>query len=87
MDCGWRSTNIFWLNAAQSTMSRYLLCHSREFKDISGLIIHGDTLVNVNNHAGFASATEEALQVVGQLAFPEGNVLTEPGRENRFSSF
>lgn len=56
----------------------HLLCHGGELEDVEGLVVHGGTLVDVDDHAGFSSTTEEALQVVGQLAFPEGNVLKQP---------
>lgn len=59
-------------------MCMHLLCHSREFEDVESLIVHGGTLVDVDDHTGFTATTEEALQVVGQLAFPEGNMLKQP---------
>lgn len=59
-------------------MCMHLLRHGREFEDVESLVVHGGTLVDVDDHTGFASAAEEALQVVGQLALPEGNVLKQP---------
>lgn len=59
------------------------LCHSREFEHVDSLVIHGGTLVDVDDHTGFASTTEKSLQVVGQLAFPEGNMLQQPGAGNK----
>lgn len=56
-----------------------LLRHSRELEDVERLVVHGGALVDVDDHAGFTPTTEEALQVVGQLAFSEGNVLQQPG--------
>lgn len=64
-------------------MCLHLLSHSREFEDVESLVVHGGTLVDVDDHAGFTSTTEEALQVVGQLAFPEGNMLEQPEGGNR----
>lgn len=64
-------------------MYKHLLCHSGEFEHVEGLVVHGGTLVDVDDHAGFTSAAEEALQVVGQLAFPEGNMLQQPEGGNR----
>lgn len=61
----------------------YLLCHSGEFEDVKSLVVHGGTLVDVDDHTGFASATKKALQVVGQLAFPERNMLQQPEGGNR----
>ncbi len=58
------------------------LCHSRELEDVESLVVHGGTLVDVHNHAGFTSTTEKALQVVSQLAFPEGNMLEQPVGKN-----
>lgn len=59
-------------------MCLYLLCHSREFEDIESFVVHGGTLVDVDDHTGFTSTTEKALQVVGQLALPEGDMLKQP---------
>lgn len=59
-------------------MCVYLLGHSRELEDVEGLVVHGGTLVDVDDHAGFPPPTEEALQVVGQFALSEGNVLRRP---------
>ena len=56
----------------------YLLGHSRELEDVEGLVVHGGALVDVDDHAGFPSATQEALQVVGQFALSEGNLLQQP---------
>ena len=56
----------------------HLLCHGRELEDVEGLVVHGGALVDVDHHADFPSATEEALQVVGQLTLSEGNVLEQP---------
>lgn len=53
--------------------------NGRELEDVEGFVVHGGALVDVDDHAGFAAAAEEALQVVGQLALPEGNVLQQPG--------
>lgn len=64
-------------------MCMHLLCHSREFEDVESLVVHGGTLVDVDDHTGFTSTTEKALQVVGQLAFPEGNMLKQPEGGNR----
>lgn len=61
----------------------HLLCHSRELEDVESLVIHGGTLVDVDDHTGFTSTAEKALQVVGQLAFPEGHMLKQPERGNR----
>ena len=47
---------------------------SRELEYVECLVVHGGTLVDVDDHAGSASTTEEALQVVGQLALPERDV-------------
>lgn len=58
----------------------YLLCNGRELEDVESFVIHGGTLVDVDDHAGFAAAAEEPLQVVRQLALPEGNVLQQPER-------
>lgn len=55
--------------------TKHLLCNGRELEDVEGFVVHGGALVDVDDHAGFAAAAEEALQVVGQLALPEGNVL------------
>lgn len=63
-------------------MCLHLLCHSRELEDVESLVIHGGTLVDVDDHAGFSSSTEEALQVVGQLTLPEGNVLKQPEEDD-----
>lgn len=67
-------------NARREKLKTYehLLCHSRELEDVEGLVVHGGALVDVDDHAGFTSTAEEALQVVGQLAFPEGNMLQQP---------
>lgn len=68
-------------------MYMHLLRHSRESEDIESLIVHGGTLVDVDNHTGFTSTTEKALQVMGQLAFPEGNMLKQPeGRDRQTNS-
>ncbi len=64
-------------------MFLHLLCHSREFEDVESLIVHGGPLVDVDDHTGFTSTTEKALQVVGQLAFPERNMLKQPKAGNR----
>lgn len=64
-------------------MHLHLLCHSRELEDVESLVIHGGTLVDVDDHTGFTSTTEKALQVVGQLAFPEGHMLKQPEGGNR----
>lgn len=61
----------------------HLLCHSRELEDVESLVIHGGTLVDVDDHTCFTSTTEKALQVVGQLAFPEGHMLKQPEGGNR----
>lgn len=53
---------------------------SGELEDVECFVVHGGTLVDVDDHAGFAAAAEEALQVVGELALPEGNMLQQPGR-------
>lgn len=68
---------------SQREATAYPLCHGGEFQDVEGLVVHGRALVDVDDHAGFASTTEEALQVVSQLTFPEGNVLKEPDGGNR----
>lgn len=60
-----------------------LLCHSRELEDVESLVVHGGTLVDVDDHTGFTSTAEKALQVVGQLAFPERNMLKQPEGGNR----
>lgn len=59
----------------------YLLCDGRELEDVESFVVHGGALVDIDDHAGFAAATEEALQVMRQLALPEGNVLQQPERE------
>lgn len=56
----------------------HLLSNSREFEDVESLIVHGCTWADVDNHAGFTSTTEKALQVVGQLTLSEGNMLKQP---------
>lgn len=62
----------------------HLLSHSREFEDVDRLIVYGCTLVDVDNHTGFASPAEKALQVVGQLTFSEGNMLKKPEKRNKW---
>lgn len=59
----------------KNTQQKHLLCNSRELEDVEGFVVHGGALVDVDDHAGFAAAAEETLQVVGQLALPERNVL------------
>lgn len=60
-----------------------LLGHSGELEDVQGFIVHGSTLVDVNYHAGFSSAAEEALQVVSEFALSEGDMLLEPTRSKQ----
>ena len=52
----------------------------REFEDVERLGVHGGTLVDVDNHAGFPSTREKALEVVCELALSEGDMLLEPGK-------
>lgn len=59
---------------------KYLLCDSGELEDVESFVVHGGALVDIDDHAGFAAAAEEALQVVRQLALPERNVLQQPER-------
>lgn len=61
----------------------HLLRHSGEFEDVESLVIHGGTLVDVDDHTDFASMAEEALQVVGQLALPVRNMLKQSDGGNR----
>lgn len=55
----------------------HLLSHSGELEDVESLVIHGGALVDVDDHADFASPAEEALQVVGQLALPVWDMLKQ----------
>lgn len=77
------SSQIIKGGGERRAQQQYLLCNSRELEDVESFVIHGSTLVDVDDHAGFAAATEEALQVVRQLALPEGNVLQQPERKVR----
>lgn len=38
------------------------------------LVIGGCTLVDVDNHRGFSSATEKGLEELGEFAFSERNI-------------
>lgn len=60
----------------------HLAGNSRELGHVKGLVIGRCTGVHVDNHAGAASACEEALEHSGQLAVTEGNqVLLWPDTE------
>lgn len=72
--------NIFVYQCAEGIKTQrqhHLLCHSRELENVESLVVRGGTLVDVDDHTGFSSTTEKALQVVGQLALPEGNMLKQ----------
>lgn len=77
------SSQIIKGGGERRAQQQYLLCNGRELEDVESFVIHGGTLVDVDDHAGFAAAAEEALQVVRQLALPEGNVLQQPERKVR----
>lgn len=50
-----------------------LFGHSGEPHHVEGLVVGGGTLVDVDHHGGFSSATEEGLEELGQLALSEGD--------------
>lgn len=57
--------NTTYTSAIVSKRLTDLLGNSRELEDIECLIVHGGTLVDVDNHTGFPPTTEETLEVVG----------------------
>lgn len=64
-----------------------LLSHSREFEDIQGFIIYWGTLVYVDDHAGFSTATEKTLQIMCEFALSEGDVLMKPVQKDLLVAF
>ena len=55
-----------------------LLGQGGELEDGERLIVGGRTLADVDDHAHGAATAQEALQEVGELGLPEGNVLRNP---------